>query len=57
MAKVKIVALRFFSTWEASGIIEAKKGDELEVGGATAERLVKQKFARKWRPKKKNRED
>jgi len=53
---VKIEVLRFFSTWDATGVIVGNKGDKLEVGGGTAKRLIKQKFAKKWRPKK-NRED
>ena len=57
MAKVKLEVLRFFSTYDASGVIIGEEGDKLEVGGATAKRLIKQGFAKKWRPKKKNRED
>ena len=53
MKKVKIVALGAFSTFDSTGVVAAKEGDELEVKESTAVLLVKQKLARKQRPKKK----
>jgi len=53
MANVKIVVLRFFSSYDATGVVGGSKGDILEVGEGTAKMLIQSKFAKKWRPEKK----
>ena len=50
MAKIEVI--RFFSTWDASGVVSGQVGDKLEVGRGTAERLVRQGFAKKARTRK-----
>ena len=52
MAKAKISVIRGFSTFDASGVVGAAAGDEIEVREFTAKRLIKGGFARKWRPPK-----
>lgn len=53
MKKVKVVALKPFSTSDASGVVTAKKGDELIIYDYTAKRLILSGHVRKYRTKEK----
>jgi hypothetical protein len=53
MAKSEIEALAGFVTSDHTGGIVAGKGDRLEVDIQTAQRLIKAKLAKKYRPPKK----
>lgn len=53
MAKVKLIIIRGFSTYDATGVVAGAVDDVIEVGAGTAKDLIERGFAKKYRPKKK----
>jgi len=52
MANVKLIVLRSFSAYDATGVVSGFEGDKIETGEGTAKYLIKGGYAKKARPHK-----